>query len=89
MPRIIVHTAFKLLGVDGKHIDFPIGAYDVPQEIAGHWYVKAHAEDITQVEEPVKAEAEVPAEDEVTDPEEAEAEAAPTPQGKDFGKKKR
>ncbi|WP_436407334.1 STY1053 family phage-associated protein, partial [Burkholderia vietnamiensis] len=42
MPKIYVKKAFKLLGDDGKHRDFPVGNHTVDKEVAEHWFVKAH-----------------------------------------------
>ncbi|MDN7549083.1 STY1053 family phage-associated protein [Burkholderia cenocepacia] len=42
MPKIYIKKAFKLLGDDGKHRDFPVGNHTVDKEVAEHWFVKAH-----------------------------------------------
>lgn len=43
--KIYVEKAFKLLGEDGKHTDYPVGNHIVEKETAEHWFVKAHAGD--------------------------------------------
>ncbi|CAN0620531.1 protein of unknown function [Burkholderia multivorans] len=39
--KIEVTKAFRLL-TDGEHSHFPVGVHTVEQEVADHWYVKAH-----------------------------------------------
>lgn len=41
MPKIHVHTPFTLQHGDEKR-EFAVGSQTVSQEIAEHWYVKAH-----------------------------------------------
>lgn len=43
--KIYVKKAFKLLGDDGKHTDYPVGNHTVEKEVAEHWFVKAHTGD--------------------------------------------
>ncbi|WP_175786532.1 STY1053 family phage-associated protein [Burkholderia anthina] len=43
--KIYVAKAFKLLGADGKHIDFPVGMHTVDEAVAENWYVKHHLGD--------------------------------------------
>ncbi|MBV8159130.1 MAG: hypothetical protein JO278_15830 [Dyella sp.] len=43
--KIYVEKAFKLLGDDGKHTDYPVGNHTVEKETAEHWFVKAHTGD--------------------------------------------
>lgn len=44
MAKVKIHVAkaFKLLGKDGKQHDFPVGNHTVDQDVAEHWFVKAH-----------------------------------------------
>ncbi|CAN0620498.1 conserved protein of unknown function [Burkholderia multivorans] len=42
MPKIEVVKPFRLLADDGKHHEFPVGSHEVEQEVADHWYTKAH-----------------------------------------------
>ncbi|MCA7083396.1 hypothetical protein K7G19_07260 [Cupriavidus sp. DB3] len=44
MAKVKIHVAkaFKLLGKDGKQHDFPVGNHTVDQDVADHWFVKAH-----------------------------------------------
>lgn len=47
MPKILVHTPFKLLlDVSSNHVEFQKGVHDVDDEIATHWYVKQHSEPV-------------------------------------------
>lgn len=39
--KIYVHTPFKLHH-EGEHKTFPRGNHSVDEDVAGHWYVKAH-----------------------------------------------
>ncbi|WP_322067495.1 STY1053 family phage-associated protein [Burkholderia cenocepacia] len=43
--KIYVSKAFKLLGEDGQHVNFPVGMHTVDQEVADNWYVKHHTGD--------------------------------------------
>lgn len=43
--KIYVAKAFKLLGADGKHTDFPVGMHTVDDAVADNWYVKHHLGD--------------------------------------------
>jgi len=40
----VVHTAFTFNDDEGKHTKFAVGE-EVPDEIAGHWYVQHHSEE--------------------------------------------
>lgn len=44
MAKVKIHVAkaFKLLGKDGKQHDFPVGNHTIDQDVAEHWFVKAH-----------------------------------------------
>ena len=42
MAKIYVHTAFRLLQENGEHREFKVGNHTVDDDVAGHWYVKAH-----------------------------------------------
>lgn len=50
MPKIIVATPFSLTTASGA-IDFPAGVHEVDEDVANHWYVKAHSE-TQEAEEP-------------------------------------
>ncbi|HDR9029899.1 TPA: hypothetical protein QDB14_004121 [Burkholderia vietnamiensis] len=56
--KIEVAKAFRLLGADGEHTHFPVGVHTVEQEVADHWFVKAHtrAPEIDEAEAEAKAE---------------------------------
>lgn len=43
--KIYVAKAFKLLGADGKHTDFPVGMHTVDDAVADNWYVRHHLGD--------------------------------------------
>ena len=53
MPIIHVVKPFLLKDDDHKLTEYKVGRYDVPQEIAEHWYVIPHLEGF--VEPPPKA----------------------------------
>lgn len=42
MPIIEVAKRFVLRTDDGKSTEYLVGRYDVPDEVAEHWYVKPH-----------------------------------------------
>lgn len=47
MPKILVHTPFNLLlSPTGDKQRFEVGAYDVSEEVASHWYTAMHADSI-------------------------------------------
>ena len=46
---ITVHTPFRLTLTDGTApIPFAVGEHEVEDEIARHWYVRAHTEPIAE-----------------------------------------
>ena len=42
MPKIYIAKAFVLNTDGGEQIKFAVGARDVEQAVADHWFVKAH-----------------------------------------------
>lgn len=54
--KIYVEKAFKLLGDDGKHTDYPVGNHTVEKDTAEHWFVKAHTGDEPPVDPATAAE---------------------------------
>lgn len=73
MPRISVHTAFKLnLGRAGI-VPFAVGVHEVSEEVAAHHYVTPHASVLPEVEK-------APSDPTAADQTEAKAEqATPNP----------
>ena len=50
MPKIVVATPFTFTTASGA-IDYPAGVHEVDEDVANHWYVKAHSE-AQEAEEP-------------------------------------
>lgn len=44
MPEVIIGKPFTLTHQDGTTERFYPGSYDLPDDLAEHWYVQAHAE---------------------------------------------
>lgn len=45
----LVKNAFTLITDDHRRYDFTAGEQEIPEEIADHWYVKAHIEPVAEV----------------------------------------
>lgn len=52
MAQITVITPFTYTFNDGKLYDFKPGSYEVPDDVADHWFVKAHGPNPPQVADP-------------------------------------
>ena len=44
MRKIVVKQKFTHLGNDGVEVKFAPGIHEVSDDVADHWYVKAHSE---------------------------------------------
>lgn len=46
MATVTFTEGFTLLCDDGRRFEFAAGEQEIPDELADHWYVKAHCEDL-------------------------------------------
>lgn len=44
MAKVIIKSAFGLITDDHRRFEFAAGEQDIPDELADHWYVRAHCE---------------------------------------------
>ena len=72
MKKINVLVPFNLLSVDGVMTPFDTGIQTVEDEVADHWYTKAHSEEVAETETPA---AETPAAEPATETPEPATEA--------------
>lgn len=58
MKLKVLHS-FTLITDDHRRYDFAAGEQEIPEEIADHWYVKAHIEPVSEVYDAPEAEPEL------------------------------
>lgn len=59
MTTVRVHTKHCIVGKDRARMTFDVGVHEVPDELAEHWYMKAHSEPVAPA--PAQAETSKPA----------------------------
>jgi len=73
MARLNIARPFTLICDDHRRFEFAAGEQEIPDELADHWYVKAHCENLPAAYDLEVTADVVTADDPVADPEKRKA----------------